>query len=310
MKGLRKAGAEVPDSPFNPPNDLENYVELCWGDPAFWSWSIKKAKLKVGLALSEHRSLLSPGKAIPNLQECNVLICPCESSAQAYYEAPLDMPIRIAPFGVDDDDLSYHKRDWKNGELKFLMVGVAQFRKGTWLGVEAFRQAFGDRKDVSLTVASFSELQMYDRLRNEYSKYDNIHFVGNAEDVREFYHNHHILVSPHLAEGWSLTIPEAMATGMPGIIARCSAPREYFSTDFGWWIEMSDDYAPVDQCLEGVQGSWRLPDVHSITERMLYADDNREECNEKGKVASEYARSNLTWKQSAQKIISILEEYI
>lgn len=309
IKGLRKAGAEVPDSPFNPPKKVHDYVELHWADPVFWSWSEKKVRLKAGLALSEHRSLLEPRKAIPNLQECDVLLCPCESAAQAFYEAPLDMPIRIVPFGVDDDDLGYHERDWK-GDLKFLMLGVTQFRKGTWLGIEAFRQAFGDSKGVSLTIASFLELPMYDRLKSEYEKYDNIHFVGKADDVKEFYHSHHILLSPHLAEGWSLTIPEALATGMPGIIARCSAPREYFDTKYGWWIEMSDDYAPVDQCLEGVHGSWRLPDVDSIAERMQYAADNRTECQEKGQVASGYVLKNLTWRQSAEKIIEILEEFV
>jgi glycosyltransferase involved in cell wall biosynthesis len=310
MVALRKAGAEVPESPFSPPKNVRDYIELHWADPAFWSWSGKDVKLKAGIALSEHRSLLSPEKAIPNLQECDVLLCPCESSAQAYYEAPLDMPIRIIPFGVDGNDLSYHKRDWQNEQLRFLMVGVAQFRKGTWLGVEAFRQAFGDRKDVSLTVASFIESQMYDRLKREYDKHDNITFVGKTDDVKELYHAHHILVSPHLSEGWALTIPEAMATGMPGIIARCSAPREYFSADYGWWIEMSDNYAPVDQCLEGVQGSWRLPDVNSVAKKMKYAADNRDECSEKGRVACEYARSEFTWKQSAQKLINTLEEYL
>lgn len=306
MKAFKDIGVEVTESPFNVPEGVSEYVELHWGDPQFWQWSGKDVKLRAGYALSEHRSLLHPEKAIPNLQKCQVLMCPCQSAAQAYYEAPLDMPIGIAPFGIDESEMTYYDRDWQS-ELKFLAIGAAQFRKGTWLAVEAFRQAFGDRNDVSLSVASFMETSMFNRLKADY-KYPNIKFYGKATDVREYYHKHHILVSPHLSEGWSLTIPEAMATGMPCIVARCSAPREYFATEYGWWSEMSEDYAPVDQCLPGVNGSWRLPSVESLAEKMRYATDHREECKEKGIRASEYARA-LTWKNSARKIVEILEEY-
>ena len=312
MKAFKQIGVDVYDSPFNAPKDVSEYVELHWGDPQFWNWSGKDVKLRAGIALSEHRSLLHPEKALPNLKKCNVLLCPCQSAAQAFYEAPLDMPIEIAPFGVDDEDMTYYQRDW-DGVIRFLVIGVAQFRKGTWLAVEAFRQAFGNRDDVSLSVASFMESPMYNRLKADYENppegVGNIHFYGKAVDVKEYYHTHHILVSPHLSEGWGLTIPEAMATGMPCIVARCSAPREYFSTDYGWWSEMSEDYAPVDQCLPGIKGSWRLPSVESLVEKMKYAVDHREECQEKGKLAAEYVLHSLTWKHAANKIVDILWEY-
>ena len=164
MKAFKEIGVEVAESPFNVPEGISDYVELHWGDPQFWQWSgHNEVKLCAGYALSEHRSLLHPEKAIPNLQKCQVLICPCQSAAQAYYEAPLDMPIKIAPFGIDESEMTYYDRDWQAEELKFLVIGVAQFRKGTWLAVEAFRQAFGDRADVSLSVASFTETSMFNR---------------------------------------------------------------------------------------------------------------------------------------------------
>lgn len=310
MQAFKRIGVDVPDSPFTPPKKSKDYVEFHWADPAFWDWSKQKVKLKAGLALSEHTSLLAPEKAIPNLQRCDVLLCPCRSAAQAYYEAPLDMPIEIVPFGVDDRELQYHQRDWNDTPFKFLVIGVAQFRKGTWLAVEAFRQAFGDSDKVQLTVASFNDSPMFERLQADYAQYENITFHGKAEKVQEYYHSHHCLLSPHLAEGWALSIPEALATGMPCIVARCSAPREYFNTKYGWWMEMSDLYAPVEQCLVGVNGSWRLPSVESLAEQMKYAADHREECQEKGLTGSEYVLQNLTWRQSAEKTVNIFERYI
>lgn len=311
-KHLRKAfermGIDVSDSPFNPPKKVKEYIELHWADPAFWQWSDENVKLRAGIALSEHRSLLRPEMAIPNLQRCEVLFCPCQSAAQAFYEAPLDIPIRIAPFGVDEEKYTYHERNW-NDKFRFLLIGATQFRKGSWLAVEAFRKTFGDSKEVELTIASFADSPMLRQLKRDYD-YENIVFRGKVEKTTEYYHTHHILVSPHLSEGWGLTIPEAMATGMPAIISRCSAPREYFSSDYGWWIEMSEIYAPVDQCLPGVKGSWRLPDVNSLSEKMRYAFEHREECELKGKKASKYVLESLTWRQSAEIIVNTLEEFM
>lgn len=309
MKAFRAIGMTIPRSPFNPPQKVDEYIELQWADPALWNWSSEAVRLRVGFALSEHRSLLDVDKALPNLQRCDVLICPCQSAAQAFYELPLDMPIEIVPFGVDDEILTYHERDW-NSTLRFLLIGVTQFRKGSWLALEAFKKAFGESKDVELTIASFIETPMFQALQNEYGSDKNINFMGRANNVEEYYNSHHILVSSHLSEGWGLSIPEAMATGMSAIVSRCSAPREYFSTRYGWWIEMSEMYAPVDQCLHNIGGSWRLPDIDSLVEKMIYVVEHRNECKAKGQVASEYVLSTMTWKQSAKKIKDILVTYL
>lgn len=309
MKAFKAIGVTVPQSPFNPPRKVEEYIELQWADPAFWDWSTEKVKFKAGLVLSEHRSLMNVDKALPNLQQCEVLICPCQSAAQAFYELPLDMPVEIVPYGVDNEVLTYHERDW-DSTLHFLLIGATQFRKGSWLAVEAFRKAFGKRKDVELTIISFIKTPMFNNLQSEYNKCENIHFLGKVDDVNERYKSSHVLLSPHLSEGWGLTIFEAMATGMPAIVSRCSAPREHFSSKYGWWIEMSEMYAPVDQCLSSVGGSWRLPDIDSLVEKMAYVNEHRDECKAKGQVASKYVLSCLTWQHSAKKIKDILETYL
>jgi glycosyltransferase involved in cell wall biosynthesis len=309
MRGFQQIDAEMHESPFNPPDNPHEYAEIFWGDPAHWNWFDGDVKLRVGYALSEHRSLLHPDKAIPNLQKSDLLLCPCESAAAAYYEAPLEMPIKIAPFGVDEEEMAFHERDWEAKPFKFLVIGAAQFRKGTWIAVESFRRAFGDSNNVHLSVASFLDSSMYTRLKTDFDRYDNITFFGKASEAKEYYDSHHVLISPHLAEGWGLTIPEAMSTGMACIISRCSAPREYFNHKYGWWIEMSDQYAPVDQCLEGVSGSWRLPSPDSLAEKLVYAAEHPDECRQKGELSSQYVRDKLTWKQSAIKILDILEEY-
>jgi glycosyltransferase involved in cell wall biosynthesis len=292
------------ENPFESPPDSEEYIELWWGDARHWSWSDAPVKGRVGYTLSEHRSIYQKEKAMPNLQRCELLITPCLMAAQAFRELPLDIPLEIVPFGVDPDQLAYRKRNW-NEILNFLLLGVAQFRKGTWLGVEVFRK----QKDVSLSVVSYTDSPMFYKLKNEYQGADNISFYGKEAEIKNVYEKHHILVSPHLAEGWSLTIPEALATGMPAIVSRCSAPLDYFSQRYGWWSEMSENYAPVEACLPGVHGSWRLPDVGDLAEKMQYVSSHRQECFQKGLQGSEFVLRNLSWKQTAQKLMEVLKKH-
>jgi glycosyltransferase involved in cell wall biosynthesis len=297
---------DIEQNHLKPP--VGEYVELWWGDPAKWSWS-EGSCVKIGMAISEARSLKAAGrkKAIENILAADLLICPSEASAVAYRESPYDGDIRIVPFGVGS--LSYVKRKWsRSSPMKFLLAGAAQFRKGTWLGVEAYLSAVRKCHRSTLTVWSSVKTPMRRQLKNEYGKHPKIVFDDERKDSpAAVYEEHHVLLSPHLSEGFGLMIPEAMSTGMACIISKCSAPLEYFSNDYGWWIDMSDDYAPVADCLEDTGGLWRLPDVHSLADRMVYAYGHRNECMEKGRAASLYVLQNMTWLDTARNILAAIE---
>lgn len=293
------------------PDNTEDLVELWWGDPQFWQWSRAKVKARVGIALSEANSILAGGRtnAIRNLQKCQLLICPSRFATNAFYEAPLDMPIKISLFGVNPTEYDYIERDWSK-TLGFLHAGVTQFRKGSWLVPEAFVSAF-NKEDVSLTIASIKPSPMFLQLKNEYGSHPKINFINDVKDSSiELFSNNHIFVSPHLSEGFGLMIPEALSTGMAGLVSRCSAPREFMSDKYGYWIEMSEDYAPVHNCLPNTNGLWRVPDLHSLVENMQNAYKYKDLMMEKGKTASKEIRANLTWDNCAKGIVKYIEELL
>jgi glycosyltransferase involved in cell wall biosynthesis len=150
---------------------------------------------------------------------------------------------------------------------------------------------------------------MFAKLKMEYGGHKQIDFVGDLlESSMGLYKTHHCFVSPHLSEGFGLMPLEAMATGMPVIMARCSAPREYFAAKYGWWVEMSEDYAPVEQCLPNTSGFWRLPDIDSLAASMREAYKRRDESRKRGDAASEYVLNNLTWGHTASQMKELLVE--
>jgi glycosyltransferase involved in cell wall biosynthesis len=290
----------------------EEWIELWWGDPQFWQWSGLPVKAKMALALSEAHSILKQGRrsVIDNLNEADVIICPSEFATTAFKEAPIDTPIKVAWFGVNEREFKFVERKW-NSTIKYLHGGATQFRKGSWMIPEAFVKAFKKNDDVTLTIACPKGSSMFDKMRAEYGNHPKIEFICKLyESAMDLYSEHHVYISPHLSEGFGLQIPEAMSTGMPCLVARCSSPREFFDAKYGWWIEMSENYAPVCQCLADTNGYWRLPDVDSLAECMKESFVMREETEQKGRLGSEYVRKSLTWDICATKIKKIIKEVL
>jgi len=303
-------GVEVAD--FTQPSNPEECIELWWGDPQFWRWSDLPVKARVALALSEARSILKDGRqnVVSNLRKSDLIICPSESATLAFREAPIDVPIRVAYFGADSKEFPLIERDW-DAPLTFLHAGVTQFRKGSWLVPEAFIAAFEPDDNVRLIMTAPRTSPMFTKLKGEFGKHPNIDFHNSrVETMMSFCEQSHVYVSPHLSEGFGLMPLEAMATGMPCIMSRCSAPREYFDTKFGYWVEMSEDYVPIFQCLPDTAGFWRLPDLQSLVKAMQQAELNREELAAKGLAASRYVSEEMTWEMTATRIVLHIKEML
>ena len=268
-------------------------------------------KARVGISLSESDQILKSGqpKAIANLRRCNHLFVPTEFSRRAFNEMSIDVPISLWPLGIDPDVFRYTHRDFDANPFRFLCLGVTQFRKGSWLAPEAFIRAFSPGEPVHLTIASHRESQMYLSLKHEYQWDSRISFICREyENPTIHYDGAHVLVSPHLSEGWGLHITEAMALGIPCIVSRCSAPRDYFRPDCGWWIEMSDHYVPVSGCLVDTPGFWRLPSMQDLADKMRYSYEHQDECEAAAAAAAKYAKNHLTWVHGAQIGLKILGE--
>lgn len=307
LKALREH-TQVFDNFANYPLKESDCTEVWWGDPSQWKWS-RKSKYKIGYALSEAESLRSEERelALKNIAKCDILICPSEYSSRAYYESPLDLPIRIVPLGYNPEQYFFTNRDW-NGQLRVLLAGAAQIRKGSDLGIMGFIRAFGKSDRFHLTVWSSVKTPMREELKTEYGRIPNITFDDtNYDNPMEIYSKHHILLHPHLSEGFGIIPIEAMATGMCVLLSRVSSPMEYFSNKVGYWIEMSEDYVPIRHCLNDTNGFWRVPSVDSISERLKDISKHREDAQTKALLATPWAKK-YTWEQTARKLLQAIRE--
>lgn len=146
--------------------------------------------------------------------------------------------------GVTVSKVLYHGIDevWKvpqfrspNGTLKFLHVGEPAQRKGGQVVFDAFRTAFANGEDVSLTLKSngHSEVRMYDKggsIIGTPTADPRVKLIGQSlpqEELVQLHLDHDVMVYPSWGEGFGFIPLNALATGMPTIV-----------TD--WW---SDHYS-------------------------------------------------------------------
>lgn len=120
-----------------------------------------------------------------------------------------------------------------DAQFKFLTIFDSQsriVRKNPFDVVRAFQLAFGNRRDVSLTIKAKNLSQDYVRILKNCGPTANIQMINNdltEEEMENLYAEHDALISLHQAEGFGLTILEAMARGMKVIYTNWSAPTEF-----------------------------------------------------------------------------------
>lgn len=148
-----------------------------------------------------------------------------------WYEAEgVVKPLYVYEHGIDPD---YTQRRRRRGDkLRFLHIGEPAVRKGGQMAFDSFRNVFGDRDDVSLTIKAWnnSNIRIYKKGNHIIGNPD---LLGNVNVIKEDFnraamvflmHSHDVLVYPSWGEGFGFIPLEALATGMPVISPSAWAP--------------------------------------------------------------------------------------
>lgn len=156
----------------------------------------------------------------------------CQNAVAKVSSGPvLSFPIPFEPFVAD----ACATRP-APAPLRFLFVSNCYSdaeRKNALGTLRAFRAAFGPSLDVQLTL-KFSNLEYAPRLeaalRREMEGARNVTLETgyvSDDDIAALYRSHHIYVSLHRAEGYGLTMSDALRYGMPVICTGYSGNMEF-----------------------------------------------------------------------------------
>lgn len=295
--GLLKGMLEIPeidvyaDFPLGvnerqPPPD-DSRISIIYGD--FTKYD--ERDIEGSIIYTPIHSVDLPQEWIEKINKSKAFITASYGVSKYHQESgKITVPIYTWLPGIADSFHYYKLRNFNSTPFIFLQVSVIQWRKGSDLTCEAFTKAFTDKENVMLIFQTPGETDMLKDLQTRYGGDYRILFDVCALDndkMQELYQIGHCFVYPSM-DGPGLTLLEAMRTGLPSLVTDIYNMTDVFNQDFGWLIDKETI-------------------VDSLAEKMMYAYTNRNICEEKGLLASQYS-SQFTWKRCAESALLTIKE--
>lgn len=222
-------------------------------------------------------------------------------------------------FGPDGDRLAFI--DGIDG-FKFLHVGKAEPRKGTFELLQAFDRAFGD-EPVHLVLACHNRM---------IPGFDTVRFIENmclrrrrwivpvqplAEraGIAALYRSCDAFLAPSKAEGWGLPPLEAMASGLPTALTHYSGHTAFADDDNSTAIPFSmgllDPGAlPNFPRQDGDYGSWAEPDIDGLAQVMRRMYQDRDALRARALGQAKRIRRDWSWDAAAAKACTRIADLV
>ena len=132
----------------------------------------------------------------------------------------------------------------------------------------------------------------------------------SVDQMKELLEEADCFVFPSRGEGFGIPPLEAMATGLPTIIADNTGMSDYANNKYNYVIRKHEVVPAVrypKPC--GDVGTWHDPDYQELKALMKEVYENREAAAEKGKLASQWVRDEWNYDVAARKIIEAVEKH-
>jgi glycosyltransferase involved in cell wall biosynthesis len=193
--------------------------------------------------------------------------------------------IKYLPLGVDASTFTPKDEMYSpNSKLKFLFVGRMEGAKGIYYLIEGFRQM----QDLNVELIAVGENF---ELQDKFTSYtSNIKVLGvkRRDEMNNVYKNADVYILPSLWEGFSFSLMEALASGLPVIASKYScAPEVVEDYKEGFVIEPRN--------------------IEDIKEKVKWFVDNKDKIKDMGKAARAKAEI-YSWDNYSQNVVKIIKE--
>lgn len=309
-KSPTKEGIEIKQKPFKLGD-----IGICYGFPAAFN-SIKN-KYKVGFTMFETDKLPSSkgmnpwsglsGKASDMCNEMDLLLVPSEHNKELFRKEGVTVPIEVVNLGIDPNQYPTIIRP-KRKTFTFLMTGVLTIRKNPGTALSCFLDLYKDREDVKVVFKTNSGTMGHIQM-----PYKNVIIIDEfslPEQMFCYYRDADAFIFPSRGEGFGLTPVEAMATGLPTIFADNTGMSEFANKKYNYPIACPKK-TPAQRFPPkwGDVGNWYEVDYHAFRDAMKEVETNRAESYEKGMNSAKWVHENLTFDNTASRIIELLRRY-
>lgn len=252
------------------------------------------------------------------------VMVPSTNTYNIFKEAGIpEQKIKIIPHGVDNsffDDTSVFTLPLKFKDKVKIYVNIAQphLRKGIEQLLEAFGKAFSKKDDVVLIFKvvmkkpshSF-EINVKDVLNRFYKKYPNhaeIFIIDKfVDNISSIYRACDIYFFPSLAEAFSLTVAEAMASGLITITSNYGGQLDFCNDDNCLLINGKMVKADPNMLYWTNHKIYNaeifMPNIDECVDMLKFAVNNVSSLKEKYISNINYIKNNFNWDVGVKKIL-------
>lgn len=241
-------------------------------------------------------------------RELDLLLVPCEHNKELFKNSGVTIPIEVVPCGINPELFPYYERPERK-TFTFFMYGTLTLRKNPGMVISAFANLFKDNPDVKLVLKTQSGTLGH----VEYVDMGDITVIDSlwtVERLNEELRNVDCMVFPSRGEGFGIPPLEAMATGLPTIIADNTGMSEYADPGYNFVVS-TEKTAPAQRYPQkwGDVGNWYEPSYTELKAMMKWVYENRQVAKEIGKDASAWVHKNWTYDNTAEKMIEAIKKH-
>ncbi len=190
----------------------------------------------------------------------------------------LSIEATTIPNGIEMSGISFKPAmPPRPGEtFRILQLGRLDHKlKGQDILIRAAAQLIGGGGDISLTFIGDGPSRHYlEALAGELGISNRVEFLGNRPQSYVFSHlaDYHLLAQPSRFEGFGLTVVEAMAAGLPVLVADADGPMEVIDGGrFGYHFRTGD----IDDCARMISGiTTGYPATRALAEARHHVEEN------------------------------------
>lgn len=182
------------------------------------------------------------------------------------YKKYFDCPVYVIPHVVDKQAIVRYAKPSLNTFLTVFDGGSRIFRKNPILVAEGFAEVLGKDKNSQLIIKTKNtNKQLLSYLKNLAPNISIIDSYLEENALQQLYALSSCYISLHAAEGFGLTVLEAMSYGLPGIVTGWSGTNDFFDENCGLKVDYT--LAPTND--QFFLGEWAYPNKEDYKNKLL-----------------------------------------